>query len=190
MHRVHFHKTLSCIRDSSINTGARDRNKLPHHPKPTMSNDTASKHHVYVIGLRPSFVEDSTPTPYGTWADLEALIDRDLARAKRNGFPITVQKLDGRDLEPALALFEKQLTELKDEVGGLLIGTGIRTSQDVLPFERMLGIAFRVLGERVSREGLANGREGPEGVRIMLNDGPDKHCWAIERGFGVKMEVD
>lgn len=56
-----------------------------------------------------------------------------------------------------------------------MLGAGIRTNRDVVPFERAMGIAMRVLSGREERV---------EDVRIMLNDGPDRHCWANERGFG------
>ena len=61
-----------------------------------------------------------------------------------------------------------------------------RNHKDPIPFERALGIAMRVLAGKVIMGGDGEG----QGVRIMLNDGPDRHCWAIERAFGVKMEVE
>lgn len=129
---------------------------------------------VYVLGIKPDI-------PQATWDQIHATVTADLARAGRNGFPCTLQAVDPQDVEGSIAHFEAQLRELTEagKLGAVLFGAGIRGKKDVVPFERALGVIARVLGGK-----------GGEGVKMLLNDGPDRHCWAIERGFGVRMEIE
>lgn len=136
-------------------------------------------HHIYCLGI--NLPTSDYETPFGKWPDVKRTIEADLERARRNGYPCTLQVLDCGDIEGSLAEFETRLREMKGSIDALMFGTGLRTKKDVLPFERVLGITLRVLGGNVAREG---------GVRVLLNDGPDRHCWAIERAFGVRMEVE
>lgn len=139
-----------------------------------------TKGKIYVLGINPN-LPPGTVTPYGTWEQIHATVNADVARAGRNGFPCELQVVDPGDVDGSLAHFEKSLTEMLEagELRGVMFGSGIRWNKDVVPFERALGVIVRVLGGERGRE-----------VRVMLNDGPDRHCWAIERGFGVSMTVD
>lgn len=130
--------------------------------------------HVYVLGIIPD-------VPQETWDKIYATVKADLARAGRNGFPCTLQAVDPTDVDGSLTHFEKQLTELvkAGKLDAVLFGAGIRGNKDVVPFERALGVIAKVLGG-----------PGGEGVKVLLNDGPDRHCWAIERGFEVKMKEE
>lgn len=136
--------------------------------------------HIYILGIDPA-LPPGTITPWGTWDDMQRLIASHIAHAERNAFTITFQKMDGADLEAHLQRFERQLAALRDEgkLDGVLFGAGLRNHTDPVPFERAVGILERLVGEKLGSE-----------VKVMLNDGPDRHCWALERGFGVKMEVE
>lgn len=141
--------------------------------------DASRPHHIYCLGI--NLPDPEMVTPLGKFADIKRIVDADLDRARRNGHPCTLQVLDCGDIEGSLVEFERRLTEMKDGIDAVMFGAGVRTKHDVVPFERALGVLVRVLGD-------VGGREG--GVRILLNDGPDRHCWAIERGFGVVMEKE
>ena len=90
-----------------------------------MSNPSPTRR-IYVLGINPELPPDFK-TPWGTWEDIHRIVREDLAHAERNSFPNTLQVVDSKNLEESMALFEKQLTELRDDgLVGLMFGAGIR----------------------------------------------------------------
>ncbi|KAI1842276.1 hypothetical protein JX266_011561 [Neoarthrinium moseri] len=133
----------------------------------------SAQQHVYVLGINAKLGAEAEAR-WGTFDDIMKKIEVDLARAERNGFPCTLQVVDSGNVDKSLAEFEANLIAGKDKYSALMFGGGIRTNPDPLPFEKAISIARKVLK--------------PD-VLILFNDGPDRHSWAIERGFGVKMEI-
>ena len=126
------------------------------------------------MGIKPNWSPEATKR-FGTWESLHAIVEADLARAGRNGFPCTLQVMNPDDIDGSIEELRQALTAKKGELAGFLIGAGLRGNPDVVFLERALQTVREVLDKDIP---------------IVFNDGPDRHCWAIGRRFGVDMNVE
>lgn len=143
-----------------------------------MSPSSKSAHHVLLIGLDPLDPPPNAPVPAHVLQSIADKIAVDVGRAERNGYPCTVHYLDWRDVASAVSKLEKVLVEggKGDKVWeAVLFGQGIRMHRDPRLLEGAIAAVRKVFAG--------------EEVKILFNDGADRQCWAIERGFGVAMEA-
>lgn len=140
---------------------------------------TPPAHHVLLVGLDPLDPPPNAPVPPSVLQSIAEKIATDVARAARNGYPCTIHYLDWRDTPTALAKLEEVLKEGSVEGKGskkweaVLFGQGIRMHKDPVMFEGAIAAVRRVFTG--------------DDVKILFNDGADRQCWTIGRGFGITM---
>ncbi|KAK7180366.1 hypothetical protein DPSP01_001856 [Paraphaeosphaeria sporulosa] len=134
--------------------------------------------HVLLLGLDPLSPPPGASVPPHVLASIAEKIAIDIARAARSGFFITSHYLDWRSPSTAFAALEKTLVDGPSAEGAegwdaVMIGQGLRMWKDPELFEGAVGVLRRVCE--------------PARVKVLFNDGADRQCATLERGFGVKM---
>ncbi|KAI8950860.1 hypothetical protein F4801DRAFT_578977 [Xylaria longipes] len=133
---------------------------------------TNGKKKILLTGIKttaeiPPFFRDQ----FGTADEITAKLERDLARTQRNGFDCKPYQIDPNDAEVGLQGMEDELKSSVYE--GVMIGAGVRlVPEQTHLFEKMVDVCRRVAPN----------------IPFMFNSGPDTHCQALERAFGIKME--
>ncbi|KAL1602369.1 hypothetical protein SLS60_005785 [Paraconiothyrium brasiliense] len=157
---------------------------------------TPTPHPILLIGLNPLDPPPNAPVSPHVLASIANKISLDVARAARNGFPCTIRYLDWRSPFTALAELEEVLVqgpgyEEPSDEGSEGASNGIDAKADASPkwSAILFGQGLRMYANPELFEGAIERvrRVCAGDVKVLFNDGADRQCAALERGFCVRM---